>query len=57
MLFTALLPSPDLHACRNAAVAVSPADSRVLVFDSVSEAKALWVKGKDFTIAKLLGPG
>ncbi|BDA47185.1 phosphatidylserine decarboxylase proenzyme 2 [Coccomyxa sp. Obi] len=41
----------------NPRVAVSPADSRALVFDTVTDATALWIKGKNFTVAKLLGSG
>lgn len=36
-------------------VAVSPADSRMTAFESVSEATRLWIKGVDFTLKKLLG--
>jgi phosphatidylserine decarboxylase len=35
-------------------ISVCPADSRVLVFDKVSIAKSLWIKGNDFSIQKLL---
>lgn len=35
-------------------VAVQPADCRLMVFSSVSEATRLWVKGKKFSIAGLL---
>ncbi|KIE00290.1 phosphatidylserine decarboxylase proenzyme, partial [Metarhizium majus ARSEF 297] len=34
--------------------AVVVADSRVVVFNSVNEAKALWVKGKNFSLANLV---
>ncbi|KAF9029454.1 hypothetical protein BDZ89DRAFT_1101522 [Hymenopellis radicata] len=34
---------------------VSAADCRLMVFESVSEATRLWIKGRDFTVAKLLG--
>lgn len=36
-------------------VAVSPADSRMTAFDSVSEATRLWIKGIEFSLKKLLG--
>lgn len=34
---------------------VSAADCRLMVFKSVSEATRLWIKGRDFSIQKLLG--
>ncbi|KAI6017976.1 phosphatidylserine decarboxylase-domain-containing protein [Pisolithus microcarpus] len=36
---------------------VSAADCRLMVFESVSDATRLWVKGREFTIARLLGDG
>lgn len=45
-----LLCNPD-----DPTVAVSPADCRMNVFDTVDKAKELWIKGTSFTIAKLLG--
>ncbi|CAL8461700.1 g1231 [Coccomyxa elongata] len=39
----------------NPSVAVSSADSKVMVFDTVMEATSLWIKGKHFTVDKLLG--
>ncbi|KAI8337797.1 phosphatidylserine decarboxylase-domain-containing protein [Blakeslea trispora] len=36
-------------------VAVSPADSRMTAFETVSEATRLWIKGVDFSLKKLLG--
>ncbi|KAI7898117.1 phosphatidylserine decarboxylase-domain-containing protein [Cokeromyces recurvatus] len=36
-------------------VAVSPADSRMTAFESVTEATRLWIKGLDFSLKKLLG--
>lgn len=36
-------------------VLVSPADSRATFFPSVTEAQRLWIKGRAFTIARLLG--
>ena len=35
-------------------VLVSPADSRVTVFQSVSEATRIWIKGKTFSLSSLL---
>ncbi|KAI0067215.1 hypothetical protein BV25DRAFT_1819523 [Artomyces pyxidatus] len=34
---------------------VSAADSRLLAFETVSEATRLWIKGREFTVARLLG--
>jgi phosphatidylserine decarboxylase len=34
---------------------VSAADCRLMVFETVSEATKLWIKGREFSIAKLLG--
>lgn len=36
-------------------VAVSPADSRMIAFESVSEASRIWIKGVEFSLKKLLG--
>lgn len=33
---------------------VSPSDSSMVVFDNVSKAKEVWIKGETFTVAKLL---
>ena len=35
-------------------VLVSPADSRTTAFASIEAAKKIWVKGRGFTIEKLL---
>ena len=35
---------------------VCPADSRVMVFESISEATKIWIKGDHFSMEKLLGP-
>lgn len=35
---------------------MSPADCRSVVFSSVDSATKIWVKGRDFTIKRLLGP-
>jgi len=34
---------------------ISGADCRLMAFESVSEATRLWIKGRDFTVARLLG--
>ncbi|KIM63511.1 hypothetical protein SCLCIDRAFT_117153 [Scleroderma citrinum Foug A] len=34
---------------------VSAADCRLMVFDSVTEATRLWIKGREFTVPRLLG--
>ena len=34
---------------------VSAADCRMMAFESVSEATRLWIKGREFTVARLLG--
>lgn len=36
-------------------VAVSPADSRAVCYDTVSDATQFWVKGRGFTVRRLLG--
>ncbi|KAL1405276.1 phosphatidylserine decarboxylase [Vanrija albida] len=35
---------------------VSAADCRLMVFDTVSDAKQIWIKGRDFTVSRLIGP-
>ncbi|KAL8933464.1 MAG: hypothetical protein Q9211_005771 [Gyalolechia sp. 1 TL-2023] len=39
----------------NPGIIVSPADSRTVVFNTMDEATKIWVKGRDFTIERLLG--
>ena len=34
---------------------VRGADCRLMVFETVSEATKLWIKGRDFSVARLLG--
>ncbi|XP_014555989.1 hypothetical protein COCVIDRAFT_100934 [Bipolaris victoriae FI3] len=36
-------------------VIVSPSDCRTVVFNTIDAAQAIWVKGRDFTIERLLG--
>eukprot|EP01113_Clastostelium_recurvatum_P040289 TRINITY_DN6255_c0_g1_i1.p1 TRINITY_DN6255_c0_g1~~TRINITY_DN6255_c0_g1_i1.p1 ORF type:complete len:745 (-),score=185.81 TRINITY_DN6255_c0_g1_i1:990-3224(-) len=38
----------------NHRIGVCPADSRVLVFDSIDQAQKMWIKGNKFTLAELL---
>ncbi|TPX32438.1 phosphatidylserine decarboxylase [Synchytrium microbalum] len=38
-------------------VAVSGCDCRVAAFQTVADAQKLWIKGRNFTIKSLLGPG
>ena len=35
---------------------VSAADCRFVAFETVDEATRLWIKGREFTVARLLGP-
>jgi len=39
----------------NPKVIVSPADCRSVVFNKIDDATKIWVKGREFTIARLLG--
>jgi len=39
----------------NPKVAVSPADSRMMVFRTLDDGQALWIKGEHFTLANLFG--
>ncbi|KAL9606508.1 MAG: hypothetical protein Q9179_000335 [Wetmoreana sp. 5 TL-2023] len=36
-------------------IVVSPADSRSVVFNTLDEATKIWIKGRDFTVERLLG--
>lgn len=36
-------------------VIVSPADCRTVVFDTLDQAQSIWVKGREFTVERLLG--
>lgn len=42
-----------VEALKEKRIAVSPADCRCTAFDSVNDATELWIKGRNFTIAKL----
>jgi phosphatidylserine decarboxylase len=44
-------PCDDAH---NPSVAVSPADCRMMAFDTIDNATSLWIKGVEFTLPKLL---
>jgi phosphatidylserine decarboxylase len=35
---------------------VSCADCRMMAFETVSEATRIWIKGREFSVARLLGP-
>eukprot|EP00026_Physarum_polycephalum_P006051 Phypoly_transcript_06091.p1 GENE.Phypoly_transcript_06091~~Phypoly_transcript_06091.p1 ORF type:complete len:515 (+),score=90.29 Phypoly_transcript_06091:274-1818(+) len=39
----------------NPKVAVSPADCRLLVFPTIDDATAIWIKGKNFSLKNLVG--
>ncbi|KAF3912585.1 hypothetical protein ABW21_db0207815 [Orbilia brochopaga] len=40
----------------NPKIIVSPADCRSVVFDTIDDATRIWVKGRDFSVERLLGP-
>ncbi|KAF9994890.1 hypothetical protein BGZ79_000325 [Entomortierella chlamydospora] len=44
-----------LSSPTNDNVAVSPADCRMICFQTISDATKFWIKGKQFTVARLLG--
>lgn len=49
---------PDARPCsapNNPKIIVSPADCRTVVFNRVDDATAIWIKGREFSIARLLG--
>lgn len=49
---------PNARPCsapENARIIVSPADCRSVVFNQLNEATSIWVKGREFSIARLLG--
>lgn len=50
---------PNARPCsapKNPGIVVSPADCRTVVFNSIDDATKIWVKGREFSIARLLGP-
>ncbi|KAJ5749322.1 uncharacterized protein N7511_011018 [Penicillium nucicola] len=49
---------PDARPCsapEEPKIVVSPADCRSVVFDRMSDATSVWVKGREFSIERLLG--
>ena len=49
---------PDARPCSapdNPKIIVSPADCRSVVFDRMDEATRIWVKGREFSVERLLG--
>ncbi|TGZ81622.1 hypothetical protein EX30DRAFT_348439 [Ascodesmis nigricans] len=49
---------PGARPCsapENPKIIVSPADCRSVVFNKVDDATKIWIKGREFTIARLLG--
>ncbi|KAF2126620.1 hypothetical protein P153DRAFT_297766 [Dothidotthia symphoricarpi CBS 119687] len=49
---------PDARPCsapEDPRVIVSPADCRSVVFNTLDAAQAIWVKGREFTVERLLG--
>lgn len=49
---------PDARPCsapNNTKIIVSPADCRSVVFNTMSEATKIWVKGREFSVERLLG--
>jgi phosphatidylserine decarboxylase len=46
--------SRPIYAASDPTSAVCVADSRLVVYPTVSQARALWIKGKNFTIANLI---
>ncbi len=49
---------PDARPCSapdNPHILVSPADCRSVVFNSIQDATGIWIKGREFTIQRLLG--
>lgn len=49
---------PDARPCSapdEPKIVVSPADCRSVVFDRIDEAMSIWVKGREFSVERLLG--
>lgn len=49
---------PDARPCsapEDPRVIVSPADCRSVVFNTIDSAQSIWVKGREFTVERLLG--
>ncbi|KAH7384320.1 phosphatidylserine decarboxylase-domain-containing protein [Phaeosphaeria sp. MPI-PUGE-AT-0046c] len=54
--YRALKPSArPCSAPEDPRVIVSPADCRSVVFNTIDSAQAIWVKGREFTVERLLG--
>ncbi|KAK2745327.1 hypothetical protein FQN55_006232 [Onygenales sp. PD_40] len=54
--YRALKPgSRPCSAPKNPKIIVSPADCRSVVFDRMDEATRIWVKGREFSVERLLG--
>lgn len=50
---------PNARPCSaptNPRIIVSPADSRTVVFNTMDDATKIWVKGREFSVERLLGP-
>jgi phosphatidylserine decarboxylase len=50
---------PGVRPCTapdNSSIAVSPADCRSVVFNKIEKATEIWIKGRDFTVRRLLSP-
>src|SRR5262245_60518188 len=47
--------SRPCSAPNNPKIVVSPADCRSVVFDRMDDAMKIWVKGREFTVERLLG--
>lgn len=49
---------PDARPCcapDNPGIITSPADCRMVVFESIDDATQIWIKGREFSIQRLLG--
>ncbi|KAJ2900990.1 phosphatidylserine decarboxylase [Zalerion maritima] len=49
---------PGARPCsapNNANIVVSPADCRSVVFNSIDKSTSIWIKGRDFSVKRLLG--
>ena len=49
---------PEARPCSapdDSRVIVSPADCRTVVFNTIDQAQSIWVKGREFTVERLLG--
>lgn len=49
---------PGARPCsaqNNSKIIVSPADCRTVVFDRIEDARKIWIKGREFSVERLLG--